>query len=79
MKRKHLKKLITIEDVPCYQCICLAVCRHRDLIHLERDCPLIMKYYHKKSKTGSNGLDYRKWSLLIDVLKMKHLKGDQDD
>lgn len=61
-----MAKKITIKDVPCYQCICLALCRNRDITHLEQDCPLIKKYYKISIK---NNFLYLKWSLLVKVLK----------
>ena len=61
-----MSKKITIEDVPCYQCICLAVCRNRDITHLEQDCPLIKKYYNNEPIYN---IGYLKWSLLVKVLK----------
>ena len=63
------KPTVNIEDVPCYQCICLALCRRRNIVDLEKDCSLIFKYY-KEAPTGmSSGVDYKKWSLLVKVLK----------
>jgi hypothetical protein len=64
-----MAKKITIKDVPCYQCICLAICRNRDITQLEQDCPLIKKYYDNEPISIRNILAYLKWSLLVKVLK----------
>jgi len=63
------KPTVRIEDVPCYQCICLALCRRRDLLDLEKDCSLINKYYRARPRGISSGVDYKKWALLVKVLK----------
>jgi len=30
-----------VEDFPCYQCICIPICRHKPVVYLILDCKLI--------------------------------------
>lgn len=29
-----------IEDFPCYECICIPICRHKPIVYLVLDCKL---------------------------------------
>lgn len=40
---KNLSNLIT-KDCPCYNCICVPICRHKDYYKLGQECKLVMEY-----------------------------------
>lgn len=61
-----MNKKLTIEDVPCHQCICLAMCKNKALYMLEEECVHVEKYFGKSSISSTIG--FRKWSLLIKAL-----------
>lgn len=58
---------VKLEDVPCRQCICLAICRRKALMDLEEDCQLVYNFLNRKFTTLPQ--HYKKWALLIKVLK----------
>jgi len=61
-------KKVTIEDVPCYECLCLAMCKNKTILILEEECPHIKKYYASSPTGIVDGIDFRKWTLLLKAL-----------
>ena len=40
---------VVIKQMPCYQCLCLPICRHKSPITLIRSCPNVKKYLNRES------------------------------
>ncbi|MHA1972864.1 MAG: hypothetical protein ACTSW1_07720 [Candidatus Hodarchaeales archaeon] len=43
--------------IPCYECVCLPVCRHKMFLELIRQCELVNDYLYKLR--GDNQYRYR--------------------
>ena len=63
------KPTVRIEDVPCYQCICLPLCRHKDLGQLMKLCPDVVKYLRKKTPNATFIFESPDYSRLMNFLK----------
>ena len=42
---------MTITNFPCNNCICVAVCRHKQYVSTLEDCSLIRDYINKNAKS----------------------------
>ena len=60
---------VLVKKIPCYQCLCLAACRHKDVVQLMRACPDVDKYIRKKAPMGMYILETPDYSRLMNFLK----------
>ncbi len=57
-----------VEHSPCYQCLCLPLCRPQSITILRRKCPILEKYYFKDVHEGMY-ISYSRWVKLMVELK----------
>jgi len=58
-----------IEDLPCYMCLCLAVCRGRRLGEL-MNCKLAYDYIHKYVDKGNYPYVGNRYSNLVAYMRL---------
>lgn len=70
-----MHKKLTIEDVPCYQCICLAICCRRTLYDVEETCPLLKEFLYTdrdlpyQIKKIRDQTTFAKWTLVLKAMR----------
>lgn len=59
------------KHTPCYNCICLALCRPQSISILKEKCPLLEKYCctDNLNRSHVSHITFSKWERLITELK----------
>ena len=61
---------MTNKKVPCYECICLPVCRHKNYTHMVEECFLLLELLYKDKTADYNR---RKPTFQNDLLKIANI------
>jgi hypothetical protein len=56
------------EDCPCYQCICIPICRNKKFTLLFRNCSLVDHFYHNLSFHESIEDFTKRFEILVNCL-----------